>query len=63
MISIGFLIQYRGGEINPGDDMLGAEYKWMSLKEISLKNISVPRNKDAMFERAAELFSLWKNVD
>ena len=64
MISLGFLIQYFGGEIRPGDDMLGAEYKWMSLEEISLeKNISVPRDRVAQFERATELFNLWKDKD
>ncbi len=64
MISIGFLIQYLGGEINPSDDMKGAGYKWMSLEEISLeKNISVPRNKGTLFERATELFNLWKDEE
>ena len=62
MISIGFLLQYLGGEINPSDDMKGAAYKWMNLEEISLeKNISVPRNKGILFDRATELFNLWKD--
>lgn len=62
MLSIGFLIQYLGGEINPSDDMKGAEYKWMNLEEICLEeNISVPRNKVASFKRATELYSLWKD--
>jgi ADP-ribose pyrophosphatase YjhB (NUDIX family) len=61
LLSIGFLVQYLGGLIAPGDDMADAEVTWMSLEEIKFqKDISVPQN-GSNFERALELFRLLKS--
>ena len=59
-LSIGYLVQYLGGAITPGDDMTNAEVAWMSLEKIMLqKNISVPENV-SNFTRALELFRVLK---
>ena len=60
LLSIGFLVQYLGGAITPGDDMADAEIAWMSIKEVTrLENIAVPENT-SHFARALELFRLLK---
>lgn len=60
LLSIGYLVQYLGGAITPGDDMTNAEVAWMSLEKIMLqKNISVPENV-SNFMRALELFRVLK---
>ncbi len=55
MISIGFAVEYLGGEIQPGDDMAGAEWAWMSGDEVAAReDVAVPADR-ALFRRAAEL--------
>jgi len=55
MISIGFAVEHLGGPVAPGDDMAGAEFRWMTLEEISGRDdILVPRDKN-LFLRAREI--------
>ena len=35
MLSVAYLFVYEGGEILPGDDMEGSEYRWWSLDELA----------------------------
>lgn len=35
MISIAYLCAYEGGDVVPGDDMAGSEFRWWSLAEIA----------------------------
>jgi ADP-ribose pyrophosphatase YjhB (NUDIX family) len=63
MIAIYYLLAYKGGEIQPGDDMLGSQYRWWSLAELADENVKVvvPPGQKWIFERAIELYRLWKD--
>lgn len=63
MLSIAYLFAYRGGEVQPGDDMQGSEYRWMSLEEINQDQIEliIPPGEKWVLARAVELFRLWLN--
>jgi ADP-ribose pyrophosphatase YjhB (NUDIX family) len=65
MLSIGYLLAYEGGEIVPGDDMAGSEYRWWSLDEILSEEIIliIPPDEKWMIERAIELYRLWRGSD
>jgi ADP-ribose pyrophosphatase YjhB (NUDIX family) len=60
MIGIYYLFAYEGGEIRPGDDMAGSEYRWWSLAD--LEAWSTPFHATVMpwmLKRAVELHDLW----
>lgn len=63
MISICFLMAYKGGEIRPGDDMQGSEFRWLGLSELMRDDfrLLVPRDQKWIMPRAIELFRLWKD--
>lgn len=63
MIGIYYLFVYEGGEVVPGDDMKGSQYRWWSLSELEDEQvkISVPPGQKWMFKRAIELYRLWKD--
>ena len=41
MIAIYYLLAYEGGVVNPGDDMLGSQYRWWSLAELADENVKI----------------------
>ena len=61
MLSIAFLFAYDGGEIQPGDDMSGSEYRWWSLKDLSSEEVDliIPPGEKWVIERAVDLYRLW----
>lgn len=61
LISICYLMAYESGQIRPGDDMLGSQYRWMPLQEIEeiRERIVVPSYDIWLFGRALELYKLW----
>jgi ADP-ribose pyrophosphatase YjhB (NUDIX family) len=63
MISIVFLFEYVSGDVIPGDDMVGAEIKWMTVAEINggQYRIPVPTQVTWVYERAAQLYRLLKD--
>jgi 8-oxo-dGTP diphosphatase len=65
MLSIAYLLEYEGGEIQPGDDMEGSEYRWWSLEEIASKNIEliIPPGGQWLLARAVDLYRLWSQED
>ena len=65
MIDICYLMAYEGGSIQPGDDMLGSQYRWMSLQEIEAirERIVVPSYDPWLFRRAVELYGLWQHQE
>lgn len=65
MISICYLMAYGGGQIRPGDDMHGSQYRWMPLRKIEAigERIVVPSYDMWLFRRAAELYRLWKHQE
>lgn len=62
MIAIYYLLAYEGGEVNPGDDMQGSQYRWWSVAELEAEevNIVVPPGQKWILKRAIELYQLWK---
>lgn len=64
MISIAYLMAYEGGNIQPGDDMSGGGYRWMTLDELELGQtaVSIPRER-WILRRAVEMYRLWKDEE
>jgi len=60
MLSIAFLFAYDGGEIQPGDDMAGSEYRWWSLDELASEEVDliVPPSEKWVIQRAVDLYRL-----
>lgn len=58
MISLAFVLAYRGGEIHPGDDMQGSAFRWWSEAELMAPelNLTVPQDGKWMLRRAIALF-------
>jgi ADP-ribose pyrophosphatase YjhB (NUDIX family) len=65
MLSIGYLLAYEGGEVQPGDDMTGSKYRWWSLAELSSPEMKliVPPGEKWLVERAVKLYRLWNTYD
>jgi len=60
MIGTSYLLAYEGGDIVPGDDMVGSEWRWWSLAELE----GVPLHVSThlwMLHRAVQLYRLWKD--
>jgi 8-oxo-dGTP pyrophosphatase MutT (NUDIX family) len=58
MVCIGYAVLHLGGPVEPGDDMAGADVRWMTLKEIAgRKDIIVPSDAK-LFRRAREMVKL-----
>jgi ADP-ribose pyrophosphatase YjhB (NUDIX family) len=58
MISLAFVLAYRGGEIQPGDDMRGSAFRWWTAAELMAPDVklAVPQNEKWILLRAIELF-------
>jgi len=65
MLSVGYLLAYEGGEVRPGDDMEGSEYRWWSLDEMASENveITIPPGEKWLMARAIDLYRLWSQDD
>lgn len=61
MLSLGYLMAYEGGEIRPGDDMVGSQYRWWRLDELVEEEakLLVPPGEKWLLERAVDLYRLW----
>jgi ADP-ribose pyrophosphatase YjhB (NUDIX family) len=63
MLSTHYLFDYQGGEIEPGDDMAGSDYRWWSLAELDQeKPVFHPSIKRWILGRAVELYRLWRDA-
>ena len=65
MISLVYVMAYEGGDIQPGDDMAGSAYRWMSLEELKNEKskLLAPSSRMWILRRAIELYRLWKDQD
>jgi len=55
MVCLGYAVLHLGGEVEPGDDMAGAEARWMTLAEIAgRRDVTVPSDVN-LFRRARAL--------
>ena len=63
-IGLFYLLAYEGGAIQPGDDMLGSQFRWWGLEELADERVKVivPSEK-WIIERAVELYRLWKDQE
>lgn len=60
MIGIYYLLAYEGGRIVPGDDMVGSEYRWWSIAELEMAEISLHVSTHLwMLKRAVKLYRIW----
>ena len=61
MIGVYYLLAYEGGEIVPGDDMIGSRAKWWSLPALENGQITFHASTHLwMIRRAFELYPLWR---
>ncbi|MEM7125332.1 MAG: NUDIX hydrolase [Chloroflexota bacterium] len=60
MLGTYYLFAYQGGEIIPGDDMIGSEFRWWPLTDLEedTQEFHVTA-KPWMLKRAVELYRLW----
>ena len=65
MLSLGYLMAYEGGAIEPGSDMAGSSYRWWGLAELEENDVHliVPPGQKWLIERAVELHRLWRDRD
>ena len=63
MISLCYLVAFEGGQICPGDDMEGSDFRWWRLEDLEKENVAllVPRDQKWIARRAVELYRLWNN--
>ncbi|MBE2201265.1 MAG: NUDIX hydrolase [Anaerolinea sp.] len=60
MIGVYYLLAYEGGNIVPGDDMIGSEWRWWSL--VDLETVSLHASTHLwMLRRAVQLYRLWRD--
>ncbi len=65
MLSVAYLFAFESGEIQPGDDMEGSEYRWWSLAEITSEDVEliIPPGEKWLIARAVDLYRLWRQDD
>ena len=63
MIGIYYLHAYEGGQIQPGDDMKGSQFRWWSMEDLAANNVTldIPPKGTWILQRAVELYHLWKD--
>ncbi len=65
MLSVAYLFAFESGEIQPGDDMEGSEYRWWSLDEMASEAVEliIPPGEKWLLARAVDLYRLWSQDD
>lgn len=62
MASTYYLMAYEGGEIVPGDDMIGSEFRWWSLEALNEEGLLFHASlKLWLMHRSLDLFRLWRD--
>lgn len=63
VFSMVYLFEYQGGEVIPGDDMVGSEVRWFSASELESGDYVTiaPAGIPWIFRRAVELYRLLKD--
>jgi ADP-ribose pyrophosphatase YjhB (NUDIX family) len=63
MLATHYLFEYQGGEVQPGDDMLGSAYRWWSLAELDRERPVLHASTERwILRRAVELYRLWRDA-
>lgn len=61
MIGIHYLLAYEGGEVQPGDDMHDAQYRWWTLEDLLAADIRFhPSTHLWILQRAVALYRCWQ---
>ena len=64
MISVCYLMAYEGGQVQPGDDMLGSQFRWLGIEELADEGVRIiVPNQKWVIGRAIELYLLWKGQE
>jgi len=65
LLCLAFLLKYESGEPAPGDDMQGAEFRWIALSQILSAQVpvKVPVKYNELFMRAASVFEDWQQQE
>ena len=65
MLSVGYLMAYEDGGIQPGDDMAGSQVGWWSLDALTDESVEVRVPPDGLWRigRAVELYRLWRDKE
>lgn len=63
LIAVGYVAEYLGGDVVPGDDMTGSEVLWATAAEIEAQELplGIPQKPEA-FARALDVARLWRGV-
>ena len=62
MASTYYLMVYEGGEVVPGDDMAGSDYRWWTLDELRQDGLHFHASlKLWLMERSVGLYHLWQD--
>lgn len=62
MLGVYYLMAYEGGEVVPGDDMVGSAYRWWSIDKLRESAILYhPSTMLWLLERATAVYPLWHN--
>lgn len=56
-VAVFCLLAYEGGDILPGDDMAGSQFKWWNLDDLLSSDQHIPFDK-WLFRRAIQLYRL-----
>jgi ADP-ribose pyrophosphatase YjhB (NUDIX family) len=60
MISIYYVLRYKGGEVVPSDDMSGARYEWKAMKDLHEAELLIPAGQKWILERAVSFASTFE---
>ncbi len=62
MVGIYYLLAYENGKIVPGDDMIGSDFRWWHIDDLSQENLHLhPTVIPWLLRRSAALYQLWKD--
>lgn len=63
MINLDYLVAFEGGQVQPGDDMVGSQFRWWSLEELETEDarLLIPPDGRWLIERAIQAYRLWKD--
>lgn len=62
MIDVAWVMSYEGGEVVPGDDMAGSEWRWWVPGHVSDLLVSLPEGTDWLLQRAVAVFRTYSKT-
>jgi 8-oxo-dGTP pyrophosphatase MutT (NUDIX family) len=60
LIDIAWVMSYAGGDVIPGSDMAGSEWRWCSVDEVDDLQLRVPQGPRWLLERAADAYRRYR---